>query len=156
MADTWSHLSEPVRAISDLIVLFLLLFFKQGPDGLPMPGCWQKVRREHNWVKFYYKHWNCNYYFYWFIYLCEICSQYDTNILLTQCEFVFISCGFQLLCLHVMFHLLWLVSRSSVLHLCENHSVRLMNRCENTHPHVALCCCAFLAVITLTWNAWSL
>ena len=27
-----------------------LLSSQQGPDGLPMPGCWQKVRRVCNWV----------------------------------------------------------------------------------------------------------
>lgn len=39
--------SEPSTPLSVFTVLSssLVLFSDQGPDGLPMPGCWQKVRQ---------------------------------------------------------------------------------------------------------------
>lgn len=33
-----------VRCIIKLNSILQFSLFKQGPDGLPMPGCWQKVR----------------------------------------------------------------------------------------------------------------
>lgn len=35
---------------SNYAIFIFLLPLKQGPDGLPMPGCWQKV----GWAEFFF------------------------------------------------------------------------------------------------------